>query len=66
MAFSQNQLDALEEAIAKGVTRVQYEDKEIVYRSLDEMMRLRDKMLRELGQKSKTTKYFAKYCDGIY
>ena len=49
MAFSQTQLDALEEAIATGSTRVKYADKEVEYRSLSEMLRLRDIIRRSLG-----------------
>lgn len=49
MAFTQTQLDALEEAIASGAKRVKYGDKEVEYPSLNEMMRLRDMMRRALG-----------------
>jgi hypothetical protein len=51
MAFTQAQLDALDEAIASGTLRVKYADKEVTYRSLAEMMQLRDFMARKLGQK---------------
>jgi len=49
MAFTQAQLDALEEAIGQGATRVKYADKEVEYRSLSEMLRLRDVLRRALG-----------------
>ncbi len=49
MAFTQAQLDALESAIAQGALEVQYSDKRVRYRSLDEMLRLRDAMRRDLG-----------------
>jgi len=49
MAFTQTQLDALEEAIAGGTTRVKYADKEVEYRSLSEMLKLRDIIRRALG-----------------
>ena len=48
-AFSQEQLDALNSAIAQGTTMVKYQDKEVRYRSLDEMLRVRDIMRSELG-----------------
>lgn len=48
-------LEELEKAIVKGVTRVKYTDKEIVYRSLDDMFALRDKVRKSLGCKPKIT-----------
>jgi len=47
-------LQALEKSIAKGVVKVKYTDKEIEYRSLDEMFQLRDAMKRALGCSKKT------------
>ena len=49
MAFSQAQLDAIEAGIAAGVTTVSYEGKNVSYRSLDEMLRIRDIIMRALG-----------------
>lgn len=49
MAWTQTQLDALEAAIAQGTTKVKYSDKEVTYRSLDEMMQIRDKIREDLG-----------------
>lgn len=49
--FTFERLEALEAAIAEGVTRVKYTDKEIEYRSLDDMMKARDLMRRKLGLK---------------
>jgi hypothetical protein len=40
--WTQADLDALDQAIAKGVKSVKYTDKEIVYRTLSEMLQLRD------------------------
>lgn len=48
-AFTQEMLTALESAIAEGARKVKYQDKEIEYRSLDEMMKVRDLIRRELG-----------------
>jgi hypothetical protein len=42
-------LELLEAAIAEGVTRVKYSDKEIEYRSLKEMKIVRRDMRRALG-----------------
>lgn len=49
MAFSQAQLDAIEDGIASGATTVSYEGKSVSYRSLDEMIRIRGIIRRALG-----------------
>lgn len=59
MSWSQQQLDKLESAIAQGVTEVQYQDKKITYRNLEEMMKLRDRIRESLGLVSK--KLFRSY-----
>ena len=49
MAWTQEQLDAIEDAIAKGVLTVKYQDKEIRYRSLEDMFKIRNEMRKALG-----------------
>lgn len=49
MPFTQTQLDTLEEAIVAGATSVSYEGKSVTYRSLDEMIRIRNMIRRALG-----------------
>lgn len=49
MAWTQTQLDALEKAIAEGTLRVKYENKEVEYRSLEDMLKVRDLIRKELG-----------------
>lgn len=49
MAFTQVQLNNLEDAIAEGVTSVQLNGRQIQYLSLKEMERLRDSIRAELG-----------------
>lgn len=44
-------LEALEAAIADGVLKVKYTDKEIEYRSLDDMLKARDLIRKKLGLK---------------
>lgn len=44
MAFTQAQLDALEAAIAGGELTVEYQDKRVTYRSLREMLEIRNMM----------------------
>ena len=51
-SFTQEQLDALEKAIAEGILSVKYSDKEITYRSLDDMLATRDIIRRALGTSS--------------
>lgn len=49
MAYTLQQLEALDSAIVQGALRVKYADKEVEYRSLDDMIRLRNMMRQELG-----------------
>lgn len=49
MAFTQAQLDALDDVISGGELRVQYSDKAVQYRSLDEMLKLRKLMAAEIA-----------------
>lgn len=64
MAFTQAQLDALEEAISQGVLVVKYKDREVRYRSLDEMQRLRETIRRELGLSAPSVRLYAKHSKG--
>lgn len=48
-ALTQDHLDALERAIATGVTRVQYQDRVVNYASLADMMRRRQFLRQQLG-----------------
>lgn len=47
--FTQADLSALNNAIKQGVFKVKYTDKEVTYRSLKEMIELRNLMKMELG-----------------
>ena len=49
MAYTQQQVDDLEKAIAQGALRVRYNDKEIIYRSLEEMRAILNEMKNALG-----------------
>lgn len=42
MAFTQTQLDAVEAAIASGELRVMFDGREIIYRSISDLIRARD------------------------
>ena len=47
-AFTLNNLSLLEAAIVKGVRRVKYSDKEVEYRSINEMLTIRNMMIATL------------------
>ena len=49
MAWTQTDLDALNQSIAKGVTSVRYADRSVQYRSLSEMLTLRALMTDEIA-----------------
>ncbi|CAI8929317.1 MULTISPECIES: phage head-tail joining protein [Pseudomonas] len=49
MAFTIEQYQALQAAIAEGALSVRYADKSVTYRSLDEMIRILKLMAGELG-----------------
>jgi hypothetical protein len=49
MAFTQTQLDALDAAIATGSLEASFDGKHVKYRSLDEMMRIRQTIQESLS-----------------
>lgn len=49
MAFTQIQLDLLETSIATGSLSCEFDGKKVMYRSLDEMMRIRETIRVALG-----------------
>lgn len=53
MSFTQADLTAIEEAISTGALEVQYTDKRVRYRSLNDLLTLRDIMRRDLGLDTK-------------
>lgn len=54
MAWTSGQLAALERAIASGAQTVEFEGQRTTYRSLADMLVIRDSMRRELGLTPKT------------
>lgn len=65
-AYTLDQVEKLKEAIAQGTLRVQYADKLIEYRSLDEMIRILDMMSKELGLVPKNGgRKFASHTKGL-
>lgn len=49
MPFTQAQLDALDQFIATGQLAVQYADRSVTSRSLDEMLKLRELMVADIA-----------------
>jgi hypothetical protein len=47
-SFTQAQLDALTAAIAQGATTVEYQGRRVTYRSVKDMLALRDRMMNDL------------------
>ena len=65
-AWTIDDLNTLEKAIAQGTLRVQYADKLIEYRTLDDMLRTRDLMRKDLGLISPTSgRKFAQHSKGL-
>lgn len=65
MAWTIEQYNALNDAIAQGVTQVMYGNKLVIYRSLNEMMTLRNAMREELGLNVAPKRIFAKHSKGL-
>lgn len=65
MAYSIEDLDNLKDAIKEGVLEVEYADKKVKYRSLSEMLRIKDLIEQELGLKSKGARIFTKFNKGL-
>jgi len=64
-AFTVEQYQALAAAVAQGATTVKYGDKEVTYRSLDEMIRLMGMMEAQLGAKVRPERRVADYHSGF-
>lgn len=47
--WTTDDLTAINTAIKTGTLRVRYSDREVMYRSLDELMRIRDMIRADLG-----------------
>ncbi|RMO08991.1 hypothetical protein ALQ47_00699 [Pseudomonas cichorii] len=50
MAYTQKQLDAVEQAIARGEKIVRYADRTVEYRSVDELIQARDQIRTDLAR----------------
>lgn len=57
--------NSLVEAIATGAREVWYGDKRVAYRTLDEMLRLKQQMELDLGLLKNTGRKYAEFKKGI-
>lgn len=64
--FTQAQYDALTAAIAEGTLKVEYGDKKVEYRSLNEMIRIRDIIARDLGIAGAPKRTLASFSKGLF
>ncbi len=58
-------LDAIEAAIAAGVTSVSYEGKTSQFRSLEEMRSIRDELRRQVGEPTRVRRTVARFSNGF-
>jgi hypothetical protein len=65
MAATQEQIEALEQAINQGALSVEYGDKKVTYRSLADMESTLRKMKSELGIQGKPTRFYAEHSSGL-
>ena len=67
MGYTVDQYNQLVAAIAQGAMTVKYADKEVTYRSLNEMYRIKRDMEKDLGlsQGIKPTTRFAQFSKGL-
>jgi len=66
MAFTQENLTAIDKAIAEGTLEVQYGDKRVKYRSLDEMLKIRDIIRNDLGITAPRVRKYGQFNAGFY
>lgn len=63
----QERIDALQEAYDNGVSEVEYADKKIKYRNLEEIERILEKLkAQQLGQTKISRRKYVYFNSGIY
>jgi hypothetical protein len=65
MAYTPQQLEALDAAIAEGTLKVEYGDKKVEYRSLNEMLKIRTIIAAALGE-GQPCRTYASFSKGTY
>jgi thiamine monophosphate synthase len=64
--WTEEDLKILDDAIKKGVKIVKYTDKEVTYRSLDEMLKIRQLICKQLGLTNRSsTRLLAQHSKGL-
>lgn len=63
--FTQQDYQALSRSIASGTLSVRYADRTVQYRSLDEMLRIRNMMALELGIATRPNRVLASFDKGL-
>ena len=68
MAYTSDQYTQLTAAIAQGALTVKYADKEVTYRSLNEMLRIKQLMEQDLGINTNANgrRVYAQFSKGLY
>jgi len=67
MVYTTDQYQQLTAAIAQGALKVKYADKEVEYRSLAEMLRIKSLMEKDLGINSSASgrRVYAQFTKGL-
>lgn len=55
MAWTQSDVDSIDAALKSNVLRVQFADRSITYRSIDELLKVRNLAVAEVGSTTGTT-----------
>jgi len=64
MAYTQSDLDRLQKAMSNGILRTKFGEREVTYRSLDEMRALERQIKKELGR-TRATQHYPKFESGL-
>lgn len=54
MAYTTSDLTTIERAIARGETTVQFSDRMVVYRSMDQLLKAKAEIISALGQATRS------------
>ncbi len=66
MAWTASDLEEIEKAIKTGTLRVKYSDREVQYRSLEEMLKIRDLIAKDVNDSAAVPlRKFAQFSKGL-
>lgn len=63
--FTTDDLAAVNKAIANGTSEVRYKDRTVKYRSLDELIKVKSMMMRELNLATRPNRVLASFDKGL-